>query len=99
MKRIQSECIAKGYKNGNCYYIIQHENENYNVYQIFHELNKDATVQDIKSILPFFKYLPDDEVIVSVPNEHFPALLLLHDVDIYEMNRFRVTLDEEQIIV
>ncbi|MBU4642312.1 hypothetical protein [Bacillus toyonensis] len=99
MKIIQSEFMVKGYRDGNCYYIIKNENENYNVYQILHELNKDTTVKDIKSISPSFKNLPDVEVIVSIPNEHFKAFLLLHDVDIREMNRFRITLDDEQIIV
>ncbi|MGR5864531.1 hypothetical protein ACT7DZ_13265 [Bacillus cereus] len=99
MKVIQSEFIVKGYKDGNCYFITKNENENFNVYQLFCDVNKDMKVKDIKNVLPPLKYLPDVEVIVSIPNEHFKAFLLLHDVDIQKMNVFRIRLDDEQDIV
>ncbi|MCR6790389.1 hypothetical protein [Bacillus thuringiensis] len=99
MKVIQSKFMIKGYKDGNCYFIIKNENENFNVYQLFCHLNKDMTVKNIKRILPSFKFLPDDEIIVSIPDEDFKAFLLLHDVDIREMNVFRLKLEDKQIIV
>ncbi|PFD16700.1 hypothetical protein [Bacillus cereus] len=99
MKVIQSQFIVKGYRDGNCYYITQNENENYNVYQILHELNKDATAKDIKNIFPSFKKLPDADVIVSIPNERCNAFLLMHDVNIIKMNRFRITLNDEKLVV
>lgn len=99
MKVIQSEFIVKGYKRGNCYYIMKNEKGNFNIYQLFCEVNNDVKVKDIKKILPSLKLLSDDEIIVSIPNEHFKAFLLLNDVDIVEMNRFRTTLNDEQIII
>ncbi|MBU4643167.1 hypothetical protein [Bacillus toyonensis] len=98
MKVIQSEFIVKGYRDGNCYYITKNENENYNVYQLFCNKNKDTKVKDIKNILPSLKSLPDVEFIVTIPDEDFKAFLLIHDVDIRKMNGFRLTLDKEQII-
>ncbi|MDA2639085.1 hypothetical protein PDQ79_32330 [Bacillus cereus] len=91
--------IVKGYKDGNCYFITKNENENFNVYQLFCDVNKDMKVKDIKNVLPSLKFLSDVEVIVSIPNEHFKAFLLLHDIDIQEMNVFSIRLDDEQIIV
>ncbi|EJR28892.1 hypothetical protein [Bacillus mycoides] len=100
MKVIKSEFIVKGYKDGNCYFITKNENENFNVYQLFCDVNKDMTVKDIKNVLPYLKILPDVEVIVSIPipNGDVKAFLLLHNVDIQKMNMFRIRLDDEQII-
>ncbi|MEB9429729.1 hypothetical protein P4I83_32340 [Bacillus cereus] len=99
MKVIQSEILVKGYRNGNCYIIIKNENDNFNVYQLFCDVNKDVKVKDIKKIIPSLKHLPDVEIIVSFTNEKFEAFLLLHDIDVKNMNVFRIGLKNKQILL
>lgn len=98
MKIIKTDFMVKGHKNGNTHYIVKNEEGNYNVYQLFCDTNKDTTVKSIKKILPSLKNLRDEQIIVSFPNEQQKAFLLLHNVDIYEMNGFRITLKDENIL-
>ncbi len=56
-------------------------------------------VKDIKKIIPSLKHLPDVEIIVSFPNEKFEAFLLLHDIDVKNMNVFRIGLKNKQILL
>ncbi|WP_242295979.1 hypothetical protein [Bacillus cereus group sp. BfR-BA-01427] len=66
---------------------------------MFCDVNKDVKVKDIKKIIPALKHLPDVEIIVSFPNENFEAFLLLHDIDVKNMNVFRIGLKNKQILV
>lgn len=90
--------VVKGTKNGNRYFIVKIENGNYNVYQQLDESNTDTDVKQIKSILPYLNSLPDEDIIVLLPNETAKAFLLLHNIDILEMNKFRITLNVEENI-
>ncbi len=65
MKNVQSKFMVKGFEHGNTYYILKNKTGTYNIYQVFCELNKDASVSKIRSFSPSFKNLPDDEIIVS----------------------------------
>jgi len=98
LKIIQSEFMVKGYSVGNTYYILKNKTGTYNIYQVFCELNKDASVSKIRSFSPSFKSLPDDEIIVSILNEKYNAFLLMHEIDIYQMNIFRIGLESEEIL-
>ncbi|OZQ97358.1 hypothetical protein [Paenibacillus sp. VTT E-133291] len=86
----------KGHKVGNDYYIFENEAGNYNVYQDLHEINEGTTVLEIKEILPHLKQISDEEVIIQYRNE--PVFLLLHNINIQEMNIFRLSLENEIII-
>ncbi|QDY46973.1 hypothetical protein HF394_19675 (plasmid) [Planococcus glaciei] len=98
MKEIQSNFIVKGYKNGNCYYIVKTDDVAYNVYQQT-DPDENFTVKDYKSVLPSLKSLPDEEMIVSMPKEDCTAFLMLNHIDIQKMNLFRIGLKEEEILV
>lgn len=98
MNIIKSDFMVKGYKNENWYFITKNRNNNYNVYQLFCETNKNTTVSDIKKILFDFKDLPEEEIIVSFPTEKYNAFLLFRNINIYKMNGFRLTLTDEEIV-
>lgn len=99
MKHVESNFIVKGRRDTNEYYITKNEDNSYNIYQIFHKMNKDKTAKDIKKyIIPHLKHLPDEEVVVSFANEPYHSFLLDYHVDIIKMNRFRIHLDSEEIL-
>lgn len=99
MKHVQSDFIVKGRRDTNEYYITKNEDKSYNIYQIFHESNKDIPAKDVKKyVIPNLKHLPDEEVVVSFANEPYNSFLLHYHVNIKEMNLFRILLDNETIL-
>lgn len=98
MKEIQSNFIVKGYKNGNCYYIVKTGEGVYNVYQQT-DPEENFTVKDYKAVIPSLKSLLDEEFIVSLPIEDCTAFLMLHHIDMQRMNLFRIGLKEGEILV
>ena len=99
MKHVQSDFIVKGRWDTNEYYITKNEDKSYNIYQVFHKLNKDKTAKDVKRyVIPNLKHLPDEEVVVSFANEPYNSFLLHYHVNINEMNLFRIRLDSETIL-
>lgn len=98
MKEIDSDFIIKGFKHGNYYYICKEQKSRYNVYQLFCRTNKDMNAKDIKKVLPSLRFVPDNEMIVSIANEKENAFLLFHNIDIQEMINFRKTLENEKTI-
>lgn len=98
MKEIQSDFIVKGYKNGNCYYIVKTGEDTYNIYQQT-DPEENFTHKDYKVIMPSLKSLPDEEIIVSMALEDCTAFLMLHQIDIRRMNLFRIDLREEEILI
>lgn len=100
MKALQSDFIVKGYKDTNEFYIVQSNNnkERFFVYQMMGETNSNMEVKTIKNIIPVLKDYSDEEIIVTFPAEEYPSFLFMPNIDIYEMNKFRIYLDKEEII-
>lgn len=100
MNTLQSDFIVKGYKDTNEFYIIQAVNnkERFFIYQMMGETNSDIEVETIKNIIPSLKDYSDEEIIVTFPAEEYPSFLFMPNIDIYEMNKFRIYLDKEEIL-
>lgn len=89
---------VKGFKNGSTYYILKNESGRFDVYQVMCETNKYSTVEGIRQALPGIQDAPDELVIISIPKEEYRAFLILHDIDIIPMNRFRLTFQKEEVV-
>ena len=89
---------VKGFKNGSTFYILKNREERFDVYQVMCEVNAHLSLDVIRQVVPDARTAPDEKVIIDLPNEEYQAFLILHDIGIIEMNRFRITFQKEEIV-
>lgn len=94
MKKTPYRFFVKGYKDNDCFYIVNADDVAYNIYKRIDSEDK-FTPEDIKSIFPWYESYPDDEVLITIPPDKCQALLHHSYIDSDDMNSFRNQLYEE----